>query len=112
MLTNAKAEGIRYIEIFCIENKAKIWGQKPQPTEAVGGLGADPPTLRQFYSFFPKNMHFLGKVWPKFRVFKLLNKVLMRPQGFFPGARAPACPPYYANGRKSKDSTFAIVTLL
>jgi len=35
--------------------------------------------------------------------------VLLCPQGIRPGARAPL---FYATGRKSKDSTFAIVTLL
>jgi len=41
-------------EIFCIENKAGVWGQSPQPLEAKRGSGAEPPTLRRFYSIFPK----------------------------------------------------------
>jgi len=60
MLTNIKAGGTRCIEILCIENKSLVWGQSPQSPEASGSLGADPPTLRRFYSSFTKNTHFLG----------------------------------------------------
>jgi len=87
MQTNVKAGGTRYIGILCIENKAGVWGQSPQPPEANGGLEAEPPTLRRFYSLFLKKKYaFFGIVWSTFCVFKWLNKVLMRSQGFRPGA--------------------------
>jgi len=79
-------------EILCIESKAGVWWQSPQPLEAIEGWGAKPPTLRKFYSFFPKNTQFLGIIRSKSRVFRWLNKVLMRPQGFRPEARAPDFP--------------------
>jgi len=42
MLTNAKAGGIRFIEILCIEYKAGVWGHSPSPPEANGCLGGVP----------------------------------------------------------------------
>jgi len=35
-----------------------VWGQSPQPPEANGGLGAEPPTLQRFSRFFKKIKHF------------------------------------------------------
>jgi len=91
MLTNVKAGGIR-----CIENKARVWGQSPSRRRPMGLLG-------DFTAFFQK-IAFLGIVCSKFRVFKWLNKVLMRLQGFRPGARASTCLLATLSGRKSKDS--------
>jgi len=82
MLTNVKAGGIRCAEILCIENKTGVWGRVPTRRRPMGVI------LRRFYSFFEKSTYFLGVVWSKFCVFKRLNKVLMRPQGFCPGIRA------------------------
>jgi len=39
-------------EIFCIENKAGVWGQNSQPPEANGGSGGEAPTPWRFYSSF------------------------------------------------------------
>jgi len=58
MLTKVKAGGIRYAEILCVKNNTGVWEQSPQLPEANGSLGAEPPTLRRFYSFFTKNTHF------------------------------------------------------
>jgi len=35
-------------------NNSGVWGRIPQPLEANGGLGAPPPTLQRFSSFFSK----------------------------------------------------------
>jgi len=80
MLTNVKAGEIRCIEILCIENKAGVW-------EQTRSRRCD-----EFTVFSKKKYAFLGILWSKFRVFKWLNKVLMRPQGLCPGAHAPTCP--------------------
>jgi len=40
-----------------------VWGQSPQPPEATGVVGAEPPTLRRFFSFFKNKSifkHILG----------------------------------------------------
>ena len=37
-------------------------GQSPQPPEAIGGLGAEPPALENF-AFFLKNNLVLGLYW-------------------------------------------------
>jgi len=36
---------------------AGVWGRNPQPSEANGGSGAEPPTLRRF-TIFSKNTPF------------------------------------------------------
>jgi len=41
-------------------NKTGVWGQSPQPPEAKGGSGTEPPTLWRFYSFLYKKYAFLG----------------------------------------------------
>ena len=45
---------------FAIEGAVVgVWGQSPQPPEAIGGLGAEPPALKNF-AFFLKNNLVLG----------------------------------------------------
>jgi len=96
MLTKVKVGKLRCVEILCTENNKGVWGQSPQPPEANGSSGAEPLTLRRFYScFFFKKYAFLGVVWYKFRIFKWLNKVLLRPQG----ALAPLAMPLGAKAR-------------
>jgi len=77
----------------------------------MGVRGRIPRRCSDFTAFYQK-MAFLGIVWSKFRVFKWLNKVLMRPQGLL-GARASTClASSVAMPLSAKAKTFAIVTLL
>jgi len=87
-------------------------------TSATGGqreFRGGAPDAAAILQLFSKKHAFLGIVWTKFRVFKWFNKVLMRPQGFRPGARAPTylssakANTVYIAERKSKHSTFAVV---
>ena len=39
-----------------------IWGQSPQPLEAIGGLGDESPALQKFEFFFAKLLD-LGLFW-------------------------------------------------
>jgi len=119
MLTNVKAGGIRNVEILCIENKAAVWGLSPSRRRPVGVRGQSPDAAAILQLFSKKYAFFKGIIWSKFRVFKWLNKVLMRPQCIRPRRVSPRFPspppsPCYATGHKSKylDSTVAIVTLL
>jgi len=76
--------------MLCIENKAGVWRKSPRQPESNRGSGAEPPTLRRFYSFFPETIRIFKLLWSKFRAFKWLNKVLMCPQDLRPGARVSA----------------------
>jgi len=58
MPTTVKPGGIRCFEILGIENKAGFWEQTPQQSEANGSSGAESPTMRRFYNFFPKYTDF------------------------------------------------------
>jgi len=90
MLTNIKSGGIR-----CVEKQSECLGL-PQLPEASGGF------VTAISQFFPQKICIFRHSWSKFRVFKWLNNVLMRPQA-----------PCYATDHKNKeDSTFAIVTVL
>jgi len=41
-------------------NNAGVWGRSLKPPEANGSSEAEPPTLRRFFSFFPKIECFLA----------------------------------------------------
>jgi len=42
-----------------VNNKTGVWGRSLQPPETNWGLRVEPPTLREFCSFFfAKNTHF------------------------------------------------------
>jgi len=62
--------------------------RSPQPPEANGGSGADPPTLRRFFTSFSKKIHILSILWSTFLLkmrFQMIAKsVLVRPQGLRP----------------------------
>jgi len=81
-----------------------------------GGLGAEFPAAwgrrcDDFTAFFKKIRIFRYSLVEVSR-FKWLNKALMRPQGLRLGAHVPHLPrSCYVTGRKSKDITFAIVTV-
>jgi len=47
-------------------NNSRVWGRSPQPPETNGGLGAEPPTLRRFFSFFKKIKQFYAYFGLKF----------------------------------------------
>jgi len=47
-------------------NNTGVWGQSPQLPEANGGSGAEPPTLRRFYSFLYKKYAFFVIFWSIF----------------------------------------------
>jgi len=46
-----------------------VWGRRSQPPEANGGSGAEPPTLRRFYSLFSQKYAYLGIFWFKYFTF-------------------------------------------
>jgi len=54
------------VAIISESNTAGIWGQNRQSPEANGGSGADPPTLRRYFTIFYQKYAFLSIFLSKF----------------------------------------------
>jgi len=59
MLMNVKVGGIRYVEIFCIESKARVWGLF---AGGQWGLGGGSPDAAAIMYLFSKKFAYLGVV--------------------------------------------------
>jgi len=77
-------------------NNTGVWGRSSQPPEDNGGLGAGPPTLRRFFSFFQKVgifRHILVYIFALKRVFKCRIKCVDALPGPAPRGTCPQLSP-------------------
>jgi len=89
------------LKSFVLKTKRGSRNRAPATGGQWGFMGKAPNAAAILQLFF-KRYAFLGIIWSKFRVFKWLNKVLMRPQGFCPGALPLFAPLMTLLGEKAK----------